>query len=245
MGDRRRPHLPRDGRADRCRGHGLAALEPGRMGLVPLCSDALPGPGGDGARPCRHARPHAGFDLGEVRSGHDQRQGAGRGRRAPRADVQERLSVRLRPLVRRVEPTRAPDLLGPDPPELRRNGLRCLVAGRVGARARRRLGRIAQAADRRRTGRGSVQLLPAAAHDRRPRRHAARHARQAHIDPDPLGLRRAAAQRRDHLVWRRPGQLGNFPQADPGGAQLRDERHSLLVGGHRRLFRRRCARPQV
>ena len=105
-----------------------------------------------------------------------------------------------RPRSRMSDPTgtvrsaRARRLLEFDPAELRRAGLRRVVARRVRTRARRQLGRTCAAPDRRGTRRRSVQLMTPC-YTSESMTDAPRHARQARRHPHALGLCRATAQR--------------------------------------------------
>ena len=58
---------------------------------------------------------------------------------------------------------------------------------------------------------------------------------EARLHPHALGLRGQPALRRGHLVGRRLVRLGQPAQADPGRAQHRALRHSLVDDRHRRL----------
>ena len=119
---------------------------------------------------------------------------------------------------------------------LRRAGLRRWWLDASEPEARRRLGRTCAAPDRRGHPAPKCSTHTPAGHEQSPRRDAPRHARPARRHPHALGLRR---QQRTVRASPGPGSTqGNWEtfRKQVRRAKFLHERHSLLVGGHRRVF---------
>ena len=107
------------------------------------------------------------------------------------------------------------------------------------------MGRVSCVFHGRRARGGGIQCLPLDDNHRHLSGPARAVGEEARHRSHSFRLCRSAAQFGHLVVGRHSGQLGRVSQADPGGPQLLDERHSVLEHRYRRVLRRESQRPEI